>query len=150
MLRRNNSNVLASLDQKQIAELKEAFSFIDQNSDGFVDKADLQQLLISLGRSSNTAQVEADAMFANVQNELNFTAFLSMMADKIQESEQNEGELLKACEALDETYTGKLGIDTLRSHLVPQLLIEAEFETIAKTLPTTVDCHELAQILANQ
>lgn len=36
-------------DQKQIAELKEAFSFIDSNNDGLIDKEDLIDVWTSLG-----------------------------------------------------------------------------------------------------
>jgi Ca2+-binding EF-hand superfamily protein len=38
-------------DQTQIAEFKEAFSMIDHDSDGFIDKEDLKDMLASLGIS---------------------------------------------------------------------------------------------------
>lgn len=47
---RQNSNVFAMFDQKQIAELKEAFTFIDQNADGLIDREDLVEIWTSLGR----------------------------------------------------------------------------------------------------
>jgi Ca2+-binding EF-hand superfamily protein len=37
-------------DQQQIAEFKEAFSMIDHDSDGFIDKEDLKDMLASLGK----------------------------------------------------------------------------------------------------
>lgn len=46
---RQNSNVFAMFDQKQIAEFKEAFSLIDHDNDGFLDKEDLKDMLASLG-----------------------------------------------------------------------------------------------------
>ena len=39
-------------DQTQIAEFKEAFSMFDHDSDGFVDREDLKDMLASLGTSS--------------------------------------------------------------------------------------------------
>lgn len=48
-LARKNSNVFAQFDQKQISELKEAFSFIDQNGDGVLDREDLKEVWLSLG-----------------------------------------------------------------------------------------------------
>jgi Ca2+-binding EF-hand superfamily protein len=36
-------------DQKQITEFKEAFSMIDHDADGFIDKEDLKDMLASLG-----------------------------------------------------------------------------------------------------
>lgn len=50
-LARRNSNVFSLFDQKQISELKEAFSFIDQNGDGVVDREDLQEVFQSLGKA---------------------------------------------------------------------------------------------------
>lgn len=49
-LARKNSNVFAQFDQKQISELKEAFSFIDQNGDGVIDRDDLKEVWASLGK----------------------------------------------------------------------------------------------------
>lgn len=46
---RQSSNVFAMFDQKQIAEFKEAFSMIDHDNDGFIDKDDLKDMLSSLG-----------------------------------------------------------------------------------------------------
>lgn len=36
-------------DQKQITEFKEAFSMVDHDNDGFLDKEDLKDMLASLG-----------------------------------------------------------------------------------------------------
>ena len=46
---RQNSNIFAMFTQKQIGEFKEAFSIIDHDSDGFIDKDDLKDMLASLG-----------------------------------------------------------------------------------------------------
>lgn len=51
LLARRNSNVFSSFDQKQIAEYKEAFSFIDQNGDGVIDREDLTEVFQSLGKT---------------------------------------------------------------------------------------------------
>ena len=47
---RATSNVFAMFDQSQIQEFKEAFSIIDQNRDGFIDKEDLGDMQASLGK----------------------------------------------------------------------------------------------------
>ena len=52
-LARKNSNVFAQFDQKQISEFKEAFSFIDQNGDGVIDREDLKEVWASLGNLRN-------------------------------------------------------------------------------------------------
>lgn len=51
-------------DQKQIAEFKEAFSFIDQNADGLIDKEDLCEMFTSLGRPLD--EEELDGMLAEL------------------------------------------------------------------------------------
>ncbi len=51
---RQNSNVFAMFDQKQIGEFKEAFSVIDHDQDGFIDKEDLKDILASLGTMTMT------------------------------------------------------------------------------------------------
>lgn len=56
-LARKNSNVFAQFDQKQIAELKEAFSFIDQNGDGVVDREDLKEVWASLGTNKDSQSI---------------------------------------------------------------------------------------------
>jgi hypothetical protein len=48
---RQNSNVFAMFEQSQIAEFKEAFTMIDHDSDGFIDKEDLKDMLASLGKA---------------------------------------------------------------------------------------------------
>lgn len=39
----------SNFDQKEIVELKEAFTFIDSNGDGWIDAGDLTETLSSLG-----------------------------------------------------------------------------------------------------
>lgn len=38
-----------TLEQKHIAELKEAFHYMDHDGDGVIDEKDLEELLPSLG-----------------------------------------------------------------------------------------------------
>ena len=38
-----------TLEQRQIAELKEAFHYIDHDGDGLIDENDLDELLPSIG-----------------------------------------------------------------------------------------------------
>ena len=45
---RAHSNVFAMFDQDQIGEFKEAFNFVDQNRDGFIDKGCLISEMFSL------------------------------------------------------------------------------------------------------
>ena len=47
---RYSSNIFAMFEESQIQEFKEAFTMIDQNRDGLIDKEDLQDMLASLGK----------------------------------------------------------------------------------------------------
>ncbi|TKS85101.1 Myosin light chain 5 [Collichthys lucidus] len=47
---RASSNVFSMFEQTQIQEFKEAFTLIDQNRDGFIDKEDLKDTYASLGK----------------------------------------------------------------------------------------------------
>uniref|UniRef100_G3UHF1 Myosin light chain 10 n=1 Tax=Loxodonta africana TaxID=9785 RepID=G3UHF1_LOXAF len=48
-----SSNVFSMFDQSQIQEFKEAFTIMDQNRDGFIDKGDLRDTFAALdGRVS--------------------------------------------------------------------------------------------------
>lgn len=46
---RELSNVVAMFDHIQIQDFRRAFNLVDQNNDGFIDKKDLYDMLISLG-----------------------------------------------------------------------------------------------------
>ncbi|XP_010839680.1 PREDICTED: myosin regulatory light chain 2, ventricular/cardiac muscle isoform isoform X1 [Bison bison bison] len=49
-----NSNVFSMFEQTQIQEFKEAFTIMDQNRDGFIDKNDLRDTFAALGTSPRT------------------------------------------------------------------------------------------------
>lgn len=68
-------------DQKQIGEFKEAFSMIDHDSDGFIDKEDLKDMLASLGQ--NPSEKMIDKMISEAPGPINFTMFLTMMGEKL-------------------------------------------------------------------
>uniref|UniRef100_G3U9G7 Myosin light chain 10 n=1 Tax=Loxodonta africana TaxID=9785 RepID=G3U9G7_LOXAF len=51
-----SSNVFSMFDQSQIQEFKEAFTIMDQNRDGFIDKGDLRDTFAALGRCYGAEQ----------------------------------------------------------------------------------------------
>ncbi|XP_065052396.1 myosin regulatory light polypeptide 9 isoform X1 [Rhopilema esculentum] len=78
---RATSNVFAMFDQSQIQEFKEAFNMIDQNRDGFIDKADLQDMYASLGKEPKEDYV--DGMLKEATGPINFTMFLTLYGEKL-------------------------------------------------------------------
>uniref|UniRef100_A0A8C2VHK9 Myosin light chain 10 n=1 Tax=Chinchilla lanigera TaxID=34839 RepID=A0A8C2VHK9_CHILA len=75
-------------DQSQIQEFKEAFTIMDQNRDGFIDKEDLRDTFAALGRI-NVKNEELEAMVKEAPGPINFTVFLTMFGEKL------KGEWLK-------------------------------------------------------
>ena len=78
---RATSNVFAMFDQSQIQEFKEAFNMIDQNRDGFIDKADLQDMYASLGKEPKEDYI--DGMLKEATGPINFTMFLTLYGEKL-------------------------------------------------------------------
>lgn len=115
--------------------MKEAFSLLDQNSDGIVERQDLTELLTSvLGRPPTTEQL--DEMMLDIPKEsngMNFTLFLTLMGEKIQEID-GEDELLAAFEVLDEQRTGYISTDQLSNFLTKMgdPLSEEEFDQMLR------------------
>ncbi|ORX84589.1 EF-hand [Anaeromyces robustus] len=111
---RQNSNVFAMFDQKQIGEFKEAFSMFDHDSDGFVDKEDLKDMLASLGQ--NPTEEYIDGMINEAPGNINFTMFLTLMGEKMNGTDP-ENEIIQAFECFDDEKTGFINPDDLREYM---------------------------------
>nr|XP_014348636.1 PREDICTED: kinesin-like protein KIF21B [Latimeria chalumnae] len=79
---RASSNVFSMFEQTQIQEFKEAFTLIDQNRDGFIDKEDLKDTYASLGKL-NVKDDELEAMLKEASGPINFTMFLNLFGEKL-------------------------------------------------------------------
>ncbi|KTF92972.1 hypothetical protein cypCar_00049277, partial [Cyprinus carpio] len=60
----------------------QAFTIMDQNRDGFIDKNDLRDTFAALGRL-NVKQEEIDEMLKEASGPINFTVFLTMFGEKL-------------------------------------------------------------------
>ncbi|TPX34342.1 hypothetical protein SmJEL517_g02969 [Synchytrium microbalum] len=111
---RQNSNVFAMFDQKQIGEFKEAFSMIDHDNDGFIDKEDLNDMLSSLGQKPTDEYL--DEMVSEAPGSINFTMFLTLMGEKLSGTD-SEHEILQAFECFDERKTGFINAELFREYM---------------------------------
>ncbi|KAI0244827.1 Myosin regulatory light polypeptide 9 [Massospora cicadina] len=111
---RQNSNVFAIFDQKQIAEFKEAFSMLDHDADGFVDKEDLKDMLASLGQTPTDEYI--DDMIKQAPGSINFTMFLTLMGEKLSGTDP-EQDILSAFECFDDDGNGFINADKLREYM---------------------------------
>ncbi|XP_069425842.1 myosin regulatory light chain 10 isoform X2 [Ovis canadensis] len=84
-----SSNVFSMFDQSQIQEFKEAFTIMDQNRDGFIDKEDLRDTFAALGRI-NVKNEELEAMVKEAPGPINFTVFLTMFGEKLKGTDPEE------------------------------------------------------------
>ncbi|ERE75824.1 myosin regulatory light chain 2, ventricular/cardiac muscle isoform-like protein, partial [Cricetulus griseus] len=58
-----SSNVFSMFEQTQIQEFKEAFTIMDQNRDGFIDKNDLRDTFAALGADPEETILNAFKVF---------------------------------------------------------------------------------------
>uniref|UniRef100_A0A7M4F369 Myosin light chain 2 n=1 Tax=Crocodylus porosus TaxID=8502 RepID=A0A7M4F369_CROPO len=110
-----NSNVFSMFEQTQIQEFKEAFTIMDQNRDGFIDKSDLRDTFAALGRL-NVKNEELDDMIKEAPGPINFTVFLTMFGEKLKGADPEET-ILNAFKVFDPEGKG------LKSSYIKEMLM---------------------------
>uniref|UniRef100_A0A672HEQ5 Myosin regulatory light chain 2, ventricular/cardiac muscle isoform n=1 Tax=Salarias fasciatus TaxID=181472 RepID=A0A672HEQ5_SALFA len=124
-----NSNVFSMFEQAQIQEFKEAFTIMDQNRDGFIDKNDLRDTFAALGRL-NVKQEEIDDMLKEAPGPINFTVFLTMFGEKLKGADPEET-ILNAFKVFDPEGKGVLRKD------YPIIIFHMQFVTHVTQMLTT-------------
>ncbi|XP_037685086.1 myosin light chain 5 [Choloepus didactylus] len=115
---RASSNVFSNFEQTQIQEFKEAFTLMDQNRDGFIDKEDLKDTYASLGKI-NVKDDELDAMLKEASGPINFTMFLNLFGEKLTGTDTEET-ILNAFKMLDPEGKGSIHRDYIKRMLMSQ------------------------------
>ncbi|XP_075703556.1 myosin regulatory light chain 11 [Rhinoderma darwinii] len=113
-----SSNVLSMFDQTQIQEFKEAFTVIDQNRDGIIDKEDLRDTFAAMGRL-NVKNEELDEMIKEASGPINFTVFLTMFGEKLKGADP-EDVITGAFKVLDPEGKGAIKKQFLEELLTTQ------------------------------
>jgi len=128
------SNVFAMFDPSSIQEFKEAFSMIDSNKDGFIDKADLKEMLSSLGQNATDAYLEE--MLGEAPGPINFPMFLTMFGGKLHGTDP-EDVLKNAFVCFDDEGKGTLPEDYLREILTTMgdRLTDEHVDEILRDIP---------------
>ncbi|XP_059549552.1 myosin regulatory light chain 10 isoform X1 [Myotis daubentonii] len=120
-----SSNVFSMFDQSQIQEFKEAFTIMDQNRDGFIDKEDLRDTFAALGISLsspgriNVKNEELEAMVKEAPGPINFTVFLTMFGEKLKGTDPEET-ILHAFKVFDTEGKGFIKADFIKEKLMTQ------------------------------
>ncbi|XP_056450570.1 myosin regulatory light chain 10 [Gadus macrocephalus] len=112
------SNVFSMFEQSQIQEFKEAFTIMDQNRDGVIDKGDLRDTYAALGRL-NVGNEELDEMMKEAPGPINFTIFLAMFGEKLKGTDPEET-ILNAFKLFDPDATGVLRGEDIKYSLMSQ------------------------------
>ncbi|XP_056146339.1 myosin light chain 5-like [Lampris incognitus] len=105
-------------EQTQIQEFKEAFTLIDQNRDGFIDKEDLKDTYASLGKL-NVKDGELEDMLKEATGPINFTMFLSLFGEKLHGTDP-EDTVINAFKMFDSDARGYIHKDELQNLLMTQ------------------------------
>ncbi|PWA00608.1 hypothetical protein BB558_003332 [Smittium angustum] len=149
---KKNSNAFAIFDQKQILELKEAFSTFDYDNDSIIDKEDIKDVMKSLGADVSEEYIEE--MIAEAPGPINFTMFLTMMGEHLNGTDP-EAEILAAFEAFDENGNGLINANELTEALMymgdrlSQEEIDAMFRSVPIDQNGMVVYKKLVQMLKN-
>uniref|UniRef100_A0A3Q3WVP3 EF-hand domain-containing protein n=1 Tax=Mola mola TaxID=94237 RepID=A0A3Q3WVP3_MOLML len=114
----SSSNVFSMFEQSQIQEFKEAFTIMDQNRDGVIDKGDLRDTFAALGRL-NVSNDELDEMMKEASGPINFTIFLAMFGEKLKGTDPEET-ILNAFKIFDPEGKGILRGDDIKYYLMSQ------------------------------
>lgn len=96
---RSGSNVFAMFTQNQVHQFKEAFSFIDQDKDGIISKADIRASFDALGRLCSDKELEE--MVSEASGPINFTMFLTVFGSRVEGTDE-EDVILDAFSRFDE------------------------------------------------
>ncbi|XP_028649253.1 myosin regulatory light chain 2, atrial isoform isoform X1 [Erpetoichthys calabaricus] len=135
---RGSSNVFSMFEQSQIQEFKEAFSCIDQDRDGIINKSDLKETYAQLGKL-NVKDEELEEMLKEGKGPINFTVFLTLFGEKLNGTDP-EDTILQAFKLFDPHGTGLVNKDEFRRLLLTQAdkFTEDEVEQAFSVAPIDV------------
>ncbi|XP_064357953.1 myosin light chain 5 [Dromaius novaehollandiae] len=109
LAQRTFSSVFTDLEQTQTEEFKGAFTLIDHNRDGFIDKEYLKDTYASLGET-NVKDEELESILKEASGSINFTMFLNLFGEKLSGTDPKET-LLTAFKIFDPEGKGHINKD---------------------------------------
>jgi Ca2+-binding EF-hand superfamily protein len=125
----------ATFDQKTIQEFKEAFSIMDQNKDGIIDKNDLRDLYAAIGSIASDSQI--DNMLKEAPGPINFTVFLTLFGERLTGTDP-EATILGAFQMFDKSDSGFITEEALMKILKNKRgdpLTDSEIDAMHKGKP---------------
>ncbi|XP_069556877.1 myosin light chain 5-like [Brachyistius frenatus] len=104
--------------QTQIQEIKVAFTLIDQNRNGFIDKEDLKDTYVAIGKL-NVKDSELEDMLKEAGGLINFAMFLNLFGEKLHGTDP-EDTILNAFKLFDPDDKGSVHKDELQKVVMTQ------------------------------
>uniref|UniRef100_A0A8C4P2Z6 Myosin light chain 5 n=1 Tax=Dromaius novaehollandiae TaxID=8790 RepID=A0A8C4P2Z6_DRONO len=120
LAQRTFSSVFTDLEQTQTEEFKGAFTLIDHNRDGFIDKEYLKDTYASLGET-NVKDEELESILKEASGSINFTMFLNLFGEKLSGTDPKET-LLTAFKIFDPEGKGHINKDYAEEMFQPSTI----------------------------
>ena len=137
------------LEEETVLAARAAFTAFDRDHDGLIASSELEKPLRAMG--FNPREYEANDMIEDVGDEVNFSAFLYIVA-RASRNNNPLRELTQGFRALDKSGCGKLPAQTIRNVLAEtrQAFTEKQINDILERVEVKnglVDYHNLAKVI---
>jgi len=110
------SNVFDQFSQRQVAEFKEGFQFMDRDKDGIIGRGDIRATADEVGVSLTDQQI--DGMIADCPAAINFTQLINMFGQKQAGGASDEDEVVVAAFQAFADDAGLIECDNMKSMLM--------------------------------
>merc|ERR1711887_527400 len=110
------SNVFDQFSQKQVAEFKEGFQFMDRDKDGIVGRGDIRATADDVGVALTDQQI--DTMIADCSADINFTQLINMFGQRQQGGASDEDEVVIAAFQAFADADGLIDCDSIQHSLM--------------------------------
>jgi len=110
------SNVFDQFSQRQVAEFKEGFQFMDRDKDGIIGRGDIRATADDVGISLTDQQI--DGMVADCPAAINFTQLINMFGQKQAGGASDEDEVVIAAFQAFADDAGLIDCDNIKTALV--------------------------------
>ncbi|KAK4242420.1 hypothetical protein C8A03DRAFT_40235 [Achaetomium macrosporum] len=111
-----NGNALSQLQASQVRTMREAFQILDRDSDGFVNREDVMDMLNQLGLPSSASDVSQFFPMSGPQ-QMTMAMFLNSISTALAALSPSS-ELLSAFSAFDDDDSGQIDVAELRDALL--------------------------------
>ena len=151
------SQVVSKLTEAQLAEYRDAFNSFDKDGGGSIDKAELKELMSSVGQNPTDDELAEMIRIADADGtgDIDFAEFVTLMAHKMTEPESEE-RVKGAFAVFDESGDGYVDAEEMRN-LMMNVGEPATIEDIRKVLSDvdtdgdgTINYTEFARVVTNR